>query len=185
MARVGPAEQGACTWAEPAGQGAWVEPAGQGAWAWVEPAGQGAWVATGKARSLDSSGTASGPAVSSWMASRPCGMEEAFLCLWQERGSSLTASRGATVSSAASGVAAAGPFFLLLRFTGHLRAGAPTDCRWKGGGAVSGVWLRLEWGFRLPTMVDVVNNVTESKISQLLHLPQAERLDRGRCWKPP
>ncbi len=111
-------------------------------------------------------------------------MEEAFLCLWQERGSSLTASRGATVSSAASGVAAAGPFFLLLRFTGHLRAGAPTDCRWKGGGggggggAVSGVWLRLEWGFRLPTMVDVVNNVTESKISQLLHLPQAERLDQ-------
>ncbi len=57
------------------------------------------------------SGTGSWPAVSSLMASRPCGTEETFLLLRREWGGGMTASsttfRGAAASSAAFGVAAA------------------------------------------------------------------------------
>ncbi len=135
------------------------------------------------------SGTASWPTASSWMASRSCWTEEAFLLLRRERGSRITASGGSTASWVASGGAAAASavsggtsaslavscFFSRLwgcscsvvgclsgrysrpilpppPFTGHRRAGASTNCRWKGG-TVGGVGLRLGWGFKLPTMV--------------------------------
>ncbi len=93
-------------------------------------------------------------------------------------------SAGAAASSVASGGAAAGPFFLLLlrlQVIGVL--GLPLTAG--GRGTVSGVGLRLGWGFRLPTMVDVVNKVPEAKIPQLLHLPQAERLIEAGVEKPP
>ncbi len=61
------------------------------------------------------------------------------------------------------------PIFPPPMFTGHRRAGASTD----KGETVSGVGLNLGWGFKLPTMVDMVNKVPESNIPQLLLLPQA------------
>ncbi len=140
----------------------------------------------GRARSLWGSRTFSWPAACSCMASRPFGTEETFLYLLRREmggdittsgwaGVPLAASGGAAASLATSGGAAAGPFFLLLRLWVIGGLGLPLTAGGKGG-TVSGVELYLGWKFRLPTMVDVANEVPEAKIPLLLHLPQAERL---------
>lgn len=124
------------------------EPAEQGAW--VEPeSGQGAWaeLAGQEARTA---------------LRRPPGLEG-----WRKPSSSNK-----------SEAVALQPLGALQRVHSSFsvyRSGASTDCRWKGG-TVSGVRLCLGWGFQLPTIVDVVDEVPEAKIPQLLRLPKAEWL---------